>query len=300
MPSLIAILASVAVAGGFGALIGILVGGRTPRREIVGRGASGTVPGAMPGALSGALSGAARKSAPRTASDFAPKGYLGMLERQLVLAGRPAGWSVDKLLTAKPLLATAAVLFAIWFISGDPGTLRILLGAFVSILAFFTPDLLIYSRALERQEKIQLALADTLDQMTISVEAGLGFEGAMAKAGSNGKGPLAEELIRTLQDMSMGRSRKDAYQALAERTSSPDLRRFTRSVIQADVYGISIAQVLRVQAGEMRLKRRQRAEEKAMKVPVKVLFPLIFCILPVLFIVLMTPAALSIAKIFLH
>jgi tight adherence protein C len=100
--------------------------------------------------------------------------------------------------------------------------------------------------------------------------------------------------------MSIGRTRKDAYEALGDRTSSVDLRRFTRSVIQADLYGIAIADVLRVQAGEMRLKRRQRAEEKAMKVPIKVLFPLVFCILPVLFIVLMTPAVIGIAKVFIH
>jgi tight adherence protein C len=145
---------------------------------------------------------------------------------------------------------------------------------------------------------MQNALADTLDQMTIAVEAGLGFEAAMAKAATNGKGPLAEEVIRTLQDMSIGRARKDAYQAFGERTSSPDLRRFTRSVVQADTYGISIAAALRVQAAEMRLRRRQRAEERAMRIPVKVLFPLIFCILPVLFIVLLTPAVLSIIKAF--
>jgi tight adherence protein C len=120
----------------------------------------------------------------------------------------------------------------------------------------------------------------------------------MAKAATNGKGPLAEEFIRTLQDMSMGRTRKDAYLDFGSRTSSPDLRRFTRSVVQADSYGIAIAAVLRVQAAEMRLRRRQRAEETAMKIPVKVLFPLIFCILPVLFIVLLTPAALSITKLF--
>jgi tight adherence protein C len=292
MTPLIAILASVAAAGGFGALVGILVGGRSPRRAVAGQDLSPAVPGAA--------AGSAQKSFLGNPGEFAPKGYVGMLERQLVLAGRPAGWTVDKILIAKPVLAVVAALFAAWFISGDPGTMRILLGVFIVLLAFFTPDLLIYSRALERQEQLQLALADTLDQMTISVEAGLGFEAAMAKAGSNGKGPLAEELIRTLQDMSMGRSRKDAYQSLADRTSSPDLRRFTRSIIQADVYGIAIADVLRVQAGEMRLKRRQRAEEKAMKVPVKVLFPLIFCILPVLFIVLMTPAALGIAKVFMH
>ena len=134
--------------------------------------------------------------------------------------------------------------------------------------------------------------------MTISVEAGLGFEAAMLKAGNNGRGPLADELIRTLQDMSIGRSRIDAYHALAERTTSVDLRRFTRSVIQADLYGIAIAEVLRVQAAEVRMRRRQRAEEQAMKVPVKVIFPLIFCILPVLFIVLMTPAVLSMIDAF--
>jgi tight adherence protein C len=145
---------------------------------------------------------------------------------------------------------------------------------------------------------MQNALADTLDQMTIAVEAGLGFEAAMAKAATNGKGPLAEEVIRTLQDMSIGRARKDDYQAFGERTSSPDLRHFTRSVVQADTYGISIAAALRVQADEMRLRRRQRSEEKAMTIPVKVLFPLIFCILPVLFIVLLTPAVLSIIKAF--
>ncbi|MEO6200287.1 MAG: type II secretion system F family protein [Cryobacterium sp.] len=288
MPSLIAILAAVAVAVGFGSLIGILVGGRSHQTAAVAEVASPSP------------RGGARPSSRRGLAEIAPRGYVGMLERQLVLAGRPLGWTVDKILIVKPLLLAASIgLSALW-ISGDPGTPRILLGTFVVLLSFFVPDLLIYSRAQERQEKIQLALPDTLDQMTISVEAGLGFEAAMAKAGTNGQGPLAEELIRTLQDMSMGRSRKDAYQAFSDRTSSPDLRRFTRSVIQADVYGIAIANVLHVIAGEMRLKRRQRAEEKAMKVPIKVLFPLIFCILPVLFIVLMTPAALSIAKIFLQ
>ncbi|MFO7691444.1 MAG: type II secretion system F family protein, partial [Cryobacterium sp.] len=120
----------------------------------------------------------------------------------------------------------------------------------------------------------------------------------MAKAATNGQGPLAEEFIRTLQDMSIGRTRAHAYQSLGERTSSADLRRFTRSIIQADAYGIAIADVLRVQAAEMRLRRRQRAEEKAMKIPVKVLFPLIFCILPVLFIVLLTPAVLNMIDAF--
>ena len=285
MPLFVAILASVAVAGGFGALVGILVGGRPQQRATDGIEVSNA-----PVSAGAALSSKLR--------DVAPTGYLGMLDRQLALAGRPPAWSIDKILIAKPILATVAVLLSAWFISNDPVMLRMLLGVFVVLVSFFLPELLIYSKAQERQEKIQEALADTLDQMTIAVEAGLGFESAMAKAATNGKGPLAEEFIRTLQDMSIGRARKAAYEAFSERTSSPDLRRFTRSIIQADAYGLAIADVLRIQASEMRLRRRQRAEEKAMKVPIKVLFPLIFCILPVLFIVLLTPAVLSMVEAF--
>jgi tight adherence protein C len=221
-----------------------------------------------------------------------------MFERRLALAGRPPAWTIDRILIAKPVLTVVGGLLSLAWVSGDPGPLRVAGGLVLTILCFFLPDLLLYNKGLKRQEEIQNALADTLDQMTIAVEAGLGFEAAMAKAATNGKGPLAEEFIRTLQDMSIGRARKDAYQSFGERTSSPDLRRFTRSVVQADTYGIAIASVLRVQAAEMRLRRRQRAEEKAMRIPVKVLFPLVFCILPVLFIVLLTPAALSIFAAF--
>lgn len=294
MPSPIAIVAAVAAAGGIATLVGILVSGaRAPRP------APDKVPGLpqpSPTMLGGLGALGAQKL--RNVRDVAPKGYIGLLERQLVLAGRPPGWTVDKILVGKPLLGAVGAVLALWWVSGDPVPLRVILGLFLVVLCFFVPDLLIWGRAQERQEKIQRELPDTLDQMTISVEAGVGFESAMAQAGTNGTGPLAEELVRTLQDMSIGRSRKDAYQSLCERTSSEDLRRFTRSVIQADVYGIAIANVLKVQAGEMRIKRRQRAEEKAMKVPVKVIFPLVFCILPVLFIVLLTPAVLGMIEAF--
>ena len=287
MPSLVAILASLAVAGGLAALIGILVGGR-----------AGTPVTDLGDALPTTGAPAVRVPRGKGMRELAPRGYLGMLDRRLALAGRPPAWTIDKILIAKPLAATAGALLALLWISGDPVPTRFVLGGLLVLLCFFVPDLLLVSRGQERQEKIQNALADTLDQMTIAVEAGLGFEAAMAKAATNGKGPLAEEFIRTLQDMSIGRTRTHAYQALGERTTSADLRRFTRSVIQADTYGIAIADVLRVQAGEMRLRRRQRAEEKAMKVPVKVLFPLVFCILPVLFIVLLTPAVLSMVEAF--
>ena len=291
MSTLIVILASVAVAGGVGAVIGILIGGGRQRVETSPQ-TNESAPQQAPDHPKTGLGRIGR------ASDLAPKGYLTMLERQIVLAGRPNGWTVDKIILAKPVLAAPIAVLAYVWVSAEPVPFRIVLAILGVTLAFFVPELMILSRALERQEKMQLALPDTLDQMTIAVEAGLGFESAMAKAGSNGTGPLAEELIRTLQDMSIGQSRKDAYEALSTRTSSVDLRRFTRSVIQADVYGIAIADVLRVQAGEMRLKRRQRAEEKAMKVPVKVIFPLVFCILPVLFIVLLTPAAINVFRTF--
>jgi tight adherence protein C len=134
--------------------------------------------------------------------------------------------------------------------------------------------------------------------MLISVQAGLGFEAAMGRAGANGNGPMAEELIRTLQDIQVGLSRKDAYLAMSERVDVPDVRSFIRAVVQADSYGVAIAGVLKAQASDMRIKRKQRAEEHAMKMPVKMLFPLIFFILPTLFIVVLGPTVMSIMSIF--
>jgi tight adherence protein C len=163
---------------------------------------------------------------------------------------------------------------------------------------YFAPDLLLRSNAQKRRDAIRQELPNTLDQMLISVQAGLGFEAAMASAAQNGSGPLADEFIRTLQDMQVGRSRKEAYLSMSDRVDVPDLRSFIRSIVQADAYGIAIAKVLKVQAKEMRMKRRQRAEEHAMKIPVKILFPLIFFIFPTLFIILLGPAVMNIVAAF--
>ncbi|QCB96749.1 type II secretion system F family protein [Arthrobacter sp. PAMC25564] len=225
-----------------------------------------------------------------------PKGYAGWLDKLLARAGRPASMPLERLLIAKPALALVAAFFSIFLATKSPTGILLLLTVLLPVLAYFVPDILIHGRGAERQKAIELELPNTLDQMLISVEAGLGFEMAMARAGQNGKGPLAEELLRTLQDMQVGRSRKDAYLAMAERTGAPDLRSFVRSVVQADSYGIALANVLRTQAKQMRVKRRQRAEEKAMKLPVKVLFPLMFCILPVLFIVIIGPAVIKVMQ----
>nr|WP_098406124.1 type II secretion system F family protein [Microbacterium agarici] len=218
------------------------------------------------------------------------------LEKLVALAGHPSAWPLERILVAKPLLAATALTLGLLLLGGSPGGLVVLLVIAVVITSYFVPDLLLHSRGIERQAAIELALPDTLDQMLIAVEAGLGFEAAMSRAGQNGSGPLAEELVRTLQDMRVGLSRREAYQAMVERTNVPDLRAFVRAVVQADAYGISITSVLRTQAKEMRVKRRQRAEEKAMKIPVKVLFPLMLFILPVLFIAVLGPTVINVVN----
>lgn len=227
-----------------------------------------------------------------------PNLILSVLDRQHALAGRPAQWPLEKLLKAKMLWLVTATVGNILLILSGPTPLALLMSVGVSIIVYFLPELLLNSEGQKRNQKIELELADTLDQMTIAVEAGLGFDSAMARAADNGKGPLADELVRTLQDIRMGNSRRQAFEGLTERTTVVDLRRFVRAVIQADAYGVSIAGVLRTQADEMRLKRRQRAEEKAQKIPVKVLPPLMLFILPVIFIVVMGPAAINIIDSF--
>ncbi|WP_407709793.1 type II secretion system F family protein [Arthrobacter nitrophenolicus] len=227
-----------------------------------------------------------------------PTGYEAKLDRWLSLAGRPASLPLERLIIAKPLLALTGAILGLLMFARSPSPQVMALGLFLSVFLYFLPDLLVYNKGVKRQKDIELELPNTLDQLLISVEAGLGFEAAMARAGGYGGGPLAQELMRTLQDLQVGRPRQEAYQALADRSSVQDLRSFVRAVIQADKYGIGIAKVLRTQAKQARVKRRQRAEEKAMKLPVKVLFPLLLCIFPVLFIVLLGPAAIKIVEAF--
>lgn len=234
----------------------------------------------------------------RLAQRITSKGYAAKLERLLALAGRPAAIPLSRLLVAKPALAMAAAVLMGLVALPLRNPMITALACFCVVLAYFVPDLLILSKGLERQKAIQLELPNTLDQMLIGVEAGLGFEAAMARAGQKGRGPMAEELIRTLQDMQVGRSRREAYLALAERSSVQDLRSFVGAVVQADAYGISVSKVLKTQAQEMRVKRRQRAEQKAMKLPVMVLFPLLLFIFPVIFIVILGPAVINIIHAF--
>jgi len=253
--------------------------------------------GAPVGAHPATASGKGRNVSTLTKT-LVPKGSRTRLEQMLARAGRPADWPIERVVTVKVALTVAAPLLAVLAIAKAPSTLVSVVGVLFSVILYFLPELLLYSRGSERRQKITLELADTLDQMSIAVEAGLGFDAAMVRVAKNGTGVLAAELIRTLQDIQVGQTRRMAYEDLVERTQVPDLKQFVRSIIQAETYGLALSSVLNTQAAEMRMKRRQRAEAKAMQIPVKVIFPLMLCILPVLFMVVMGPGVIGIMQAF--
>ena len=217
------------------------------------------------------------------------------IRRKLDLAGNPAGWTVDRVLSGKVIGAIAGLMGGLVFslMLSSPG-MKIIIIAGATVVGFFAPNLYLYQKAHERSEVLQRGLPDAIDLLTISVESGLGFDAAVQQVARNTDGPIAEEFSRVLREMQIGSGRADALRAMGERTNVADVRTFVGAMVQADSFGIPVAQVLRVQSAEMRVKRRQRAEEKAQQVPVKITIPLIFCILPTLFIAVMGPAVLSI------
>ncbi len=227
-----------------------------------------------------------------------PKGARSRLDLMLSQAGRPVDWPLERVITVKVLLTVVAPMLAGMFILKATTPMIGIIGVGFAVILYFLPELRLYSMGIERKEKITLELADTLDQMSIAVEAGLGFDAAMVRVAKNGNGVLAAELIRTLQDVQVGQTRRAAYEDLVERTQVPDLKQFIRSIIQAEAYGLALSSVLNTQAAEMRMKRRQRAEQKAMQIPVKVIFPLMLFILPVLFMVVMGPGVIGILESF--
>ncbi len=220
------------------------------------------------------------------------------IQHRLDLAGSPPGWNVDRIIAFKFLGLVGGALLGGLVTLAFGGALLAVLGAVIltALIGYFLPSIVLYQVAYNRTEQLRRELPDALDLLTISVEAGLAFDAALSQVARNTTGPLAEEFFRVLQEMQIGLGRTDAMRALGERTDLPELRGFVSAMVQADSFGIPIASVLRVQAQEMRIKRTQRAEEMAQKVPVKILFPLIFCILPALFIVVMGPAAITIFR----
>ncbi len=230
---------------------------------------------------------------------FTPSDQTARLRRKLDLAGNPTGWDTDRILAFKVLglLVGGVVGLLLPLLAGNV-LWAVVFGIALAALGFYLPNLSLYQKAYDRSEQIRRELPDALDLLVISVESGLGFDAALSQVARNTTGPLAEEFFRVLQEMQLGTGRPDAMRALVDRTDVADLRGFVTSMVQADTFGIPVAQVLRVQAREMRIRRTQRIEEAAQKVPVKILFPLIFCILPALFIVILGPAVITIIDSF--
>lgn len=231
---------------------------------------------------------------------LAPSDQAGRLRHKLEVAGNPPLWDVDRVIAFKMLGLIvgvfAGVALPLLFRAGPLSVVGFVV--VFGLAGYFAPNLALYQAGYNRTEQMRRELPDALDLLTISVEAGLAFDAALSQVARNTTGPLAEEFFRVLQEMQIGLGRADAMRALGDRTTLPELRGFITAMIQADAFGIPIAQVLRVQSKEMRVKRSQRAEELAQKVPVKILFPLIFCILPALFVVILGPAAITIFNSF--
>jgi tight adherence protein C len=217
------------------------------------------------------------------------------IRHKLDLAGNPRDWTVDRVVGMKVLAAVILPIAAAAYgvvLGLALTTLAIMVLAGVAV-GFFAPDLYLYQCAAKRSDLIRRTLADAVDLLTISVEAGLGFDAAVQQVARNTEGPLAEEFSRVIREMQLGMGRAEAMRALSDRTNVDELKTFVGAMVQADAFGIPIGQVLRVQSSEMRVKRRQHAEMKAQQVPVKIMVPLVLLILPCLFIVIMGPAAIT-------
>jgi tight adherence protein C len=221
------------------------------------------------------------------------------IQHRLDIAGNPPAWDVNRIIGLKVLgLAVVGGLALVWSLGSGSIPRMFVITATMGAFGFVLPNILLYNAGQKREKLMQRALPDALDLLTISVEAGLGFDAAVMRVAKETDGPLAQEFSRLLQEMQLGLGRMQAMRAMAERSSLADLRSFCLAMVQADQLGIPIGRVLRIQSQEMRVKRRQRAEEKAQKVPVKIMVPLVLFILPCLFIVVIGPGAINIIRAF--
>ncbi len=228
-----------------------------------------------------------------------PTTMLTRIEERLVLAGEPM--TVSAFLTMQLISVGAFIaLPLLLFVGGGGGMspLKMLVAVCFLVAGGMLPQMWLRSRVSARQKVIIKSLPDAFDLITTCVEAGLGLDAALSRVSEKVEGPFADELKRTLRDISLGKMRRDALIELGDRTGVPDLISFVRAVIQAEQMGSSVGTVLRVQAEQLRVRRRQRAEEQAYKAPVKMIFPLILCIFPTLFIVILGPAIITIMNDF--
>jgi tight adherence protein C len=228
---------------------------------------------------------------------FTPVGYVEKVRQKFTHAGIADQSAVDRFMAIRvATVVGAVVVFVLLFVLnvlGLSGMVRIAVPGLLAAVLVLGPDSWINKRVEARQREIQTSLPDVLDLLVISVEAGLGFEQAMDRVIHSVPGPLSDEFARVLGETRAGAARADAMRAMDARCGVPELRSFVMSIIQADTFGVSIGRVLRSQAEEMRVKRRQNAEERAQKAPVKMLLPMVFCIFPALFAIILGPAVIN-------
>jgi tight adherence protein C len=228
-----------------------------------------------------------------------PRTTVDGVSARLLAAGLGRTISPTSFLAFKSALALGGLLVGALFggaVAGAGGVL--FLAVALAGIGFIAPDFVVSGKARSRKDRIRAELPDALDLMAVSVEAGMGFDGAIVKLTEHMEGPLADEFALTLSEIRIGETRQDALKKLSDRTGTPELSSFVRSIIQADQLGISLGRILRVQATDSRLKRQAAAEEKAMKAPIKMLFPTVLFIFPAMFLVILGPAFLNLSKLF--
>lgn len=232
------------------------------------------------------------------ATRLTPAGIKESVRQKLEAAGHPWGLTPEQFIFLKGLATVVTPLVAFVLGLGLGFARAVLLAAVGFVLGSQLPEFILRNRTRARVREIQKALPDVLDLLTVSVEAGLGFDSAVAKVVEKRKGPLCDELNLMLQEIRMGKPRREALRALSSRAQVEDLSAFIAALIQADQLGVSIANILRIQSDQMRTRRRQRAEEAAMKAPIKILIPLVFLVFPTLFVVLLGPAVIRMLETF--
>lgn len=231
---------------------------------------------------------------------FSPDGYAEKVRTRLTASGNSSPDAVDRFIAIKVVgFALAPVMVILVFgVLGMSGMMGLVVAGLLAAVMIYGPDAILNRRVEERQTEIRTKLPDVLDLLVISVEAGLGFEQALDRTVSSVPGALTREFARMLGEVRAGASRADAMRAMERRTDVPELRSFVLAILQADTFGVSIGRVLRSQADEMRIKRRQMAQEKAQKAPVKMMIPMVFCVFPALFVVVIGPAIINISTTF--
>ena len=227
-----------------------------------------------------------------------PRTSMEAISLRLLGAGLGRRLSPTGFLAAKGFLAVGGGLFGLVIMSATGSGLGLLFVGAFGAGGFIAPDYFVSLKAKGRRERVRADLPDALDLLAVSVEAGLGFDGAIAKLTEHMEGPLAEEFGLTLGEMRIGESRQDALKRMSERVDAAELSSFTRAIIQADQLGTSLGRILRVQAADTRLRRQAAAEERAMKAPIKMLFPTVLFIFPAMFLIILGPAFLNLDKIF--